>query len=81
MFMLFLVTAPGSHLDRYILLNFETAQRKNHFDTNLVKIHLAGIEILSFSLTVLFLVMANGSHLGMPNCPKSKRLHARNILA
>ena len=64
---LFLVTAPGISLDGYILLflfNFETSQCKNHFDTNLVKIHLVVIEILSFSRSVLFLVTANGGLLG-----------------
>ena len=36
---------------------------------------------MSFSCSVLFLVAANGSHLGMPNCKRSKRLHTGNILA
>ena len=47
-------------------------------------------EILSFSCLSLFLVTANGGHLGMPNCKKKKKkkkkkkskgLHTRNILA
>ena len=38
--------------------NFETTPCKNHSDTNLVKIHLAVIEMLSFSCCVLFLVTA-----------------------
>ena len=46
------------------LFNIETTQCKNHFDTNLVKIHSGVIEILSFSHSVLFSVMANGGHLG-----------------
>ena len=69
-----------SHLTGIFLFNFETIQQKNHFDTILIKIHLAVIEILSFSCFVLFLVMADGSHLGMPNCEKSKWLHARDVL-
>ena len=60
------------------LINFKTAHCKNHFDTNLVKIHEAVIEILSFSCSVLFLVTANDRHLGMPKCKKSKRLYTRN---
>ena len=35
------------------LYNFRTTQSKNHFDTNLVKIHHAVIEKLSFSCSVL----------------------------
>ena len=66
---------PAAILTGIFLFNFETIPCKNHFDTNLV------IEILSFSCSVLFLVMANGGHLGMPNRKKSKRLHTRNILA
>ena len=55
---------------------------KNHFDTNLVRIHSAHIEILSlFSHFVLCLVTADGSHLGTKNCKKkSKWLHAKFIL-
>ena len=64
------------------LFNFETTQCKNHFDTNLVKIHSAVTEILSFSCSVRFLVTPNGGHLGIPNCKKKnkKRLHTRNNL-
>ena len=50
-----------------ILFNFETTQCKYHFDMTLVKIHSAIIEILSFSCFALFLVTADGGHLGMPN--------------
>ena len=39
------------------------------------------IKILSFSCSALLLVSANGGHLGMLNCKKSKRLHRKNILA
>ena len=63
------------------LSNFKGTHCKNHFDTSLVKIRYAVIEILSFSCSVLFLVTANDGHLGMPNCKESKRLHTRNILA
>ena len=63
------------------LSNFKGTHCKNHFDTSLVKILYAVIEILSFSGSVLFLVTANDGHLGMPNCKESKRLHTRNILA
>ena len=56
------------------LFNFKTTHFKNHFDTNLVKIHQAVIEILSFSCSMLFLVTANGSHLGMPNCKNQNGL-------
>ena len=54
------------------LFYFETTQCKNRFDTKLVKIHKGVIKILSFSCSALFLVTANGGHLGMPNCKKSK---------
>ena len=50
------------------LSNFEKTQCKNQFGINLIKIHSTVIEILSSSCFVLFLVMADGSHLGMPNC-------------
>ena len=76
-----LVTVPGGHLDRYILFNFETTQCKNHFDTNLVKIHYAVTEVLSFSCFALFLITPNSGHLVTANCKKSKRLHTINILA
>ena len=36
------------------LINFKTAYCKNHFDTNLVKIHEAVIEILSFSCSLCY---------------------------
>ena len=55
------------------LFSFKTTYCKNHFDTNLVTIHEAVIEILSFSCSVLFLVMTNGSHAGMPNSKKKKK--------
>ena len=58
----------------------ETSQCKNHFDTNFIKIHSAVTEILSFSCFVLFLVTADGGHLGMPKCKKSKKLNERTIL-
>ena len=56
---------------------------QNYFETNFIKIHSAVIQILSFSCSVLFLVMANGGHLGMPNCKKIKKekWETRNILA
>ena len=75
MFVLFLVR--DAILKSLFSFNFKTTHCKNHFDTYLVKIHSAVIEILSFSCSVLFLVMANGGHLGMPNCKKSKRLHTK----
>ena len=72
----------GAILADLFLFNLKKTYCKNHFDTNWVKIHLEVIAILSFSCSVLFLVKANGDHLGMPNCKKkSKRLHTRNILA
>ena len=77
--LLFLVT--DAILTGLFLFNFETTQCKHDVDINLVKIHLAVIEILSFSCSVLFLVTANGGHLGMPSCKQSKGLHTRNILA
>ena len=73
--MLFLVTAPGGILTGIFLFNFETTQCKNHFDTNLVKIHSAVIEILSFLCSALFLVTPNSGHLGMPNCKKKIDLY------
>ena len=36
---------------------------------------------MSFSHSMLFLVTANGGHLGMPNCKKSKWRQTRSILA
>ena len=39
----------NANLTGLLLFNFETNPCKNHSDTNLVKIHLAVIEILSFS--------------------------------
>ena len=38
------------------------------------------IEILPFSCSVLFVVMADGDHLAMPNCKKSKCLNAKIIV-
>ena len=38
----------------FFFFNFETNKCKNHFDTNLIKIHLAVIEIRSFSSFVIF---------------------------
>ena len=72
--LLFLVTET-------ILFNFERTQYKNQFDANLVNIRLAVIERLSISCFVLFLVTADGGHLGMPNCKKSKWFYAIIILA
>ena len=43
-----------SHLDWSLLFNFETTRCKNQFDTKLASIHLALIEILSFSCLVHF---------------------------
>ena len=43
------------------------------FCHNLVKIHLAVIEILSFSCSVLLLVKEDGEHLAMPNCKKKNQ--------
>ena len=70
--MLFLVTALAAILTGIFLFYFEITQCKNYFDTNLVKIHQAIIEILSVSRSVLYLVTANDGHLGMPNCKKKK---------
>ena len=50
------------------------------FCHNLVKIHLMVIEILSFSCAVLFLVMADGDHLAVPNCKKIKWLNTKSIM-
>ena len=38
------------------------------FCHNLVKIHLVGIDILTFLCSVLLLVKAYGDHLAVPNC-------------
>ena len=48
------------------------------FCHNLVKIHLVVIEILSFSCSVLLVVKADGYHLAVPNCKKSKWLNYCN---
>ena len=50
------------------------------FCHNWVKIHLVVIEVLSFSCSVLFLVMADGDHPAMPYCKKSKWLNAKIIV-
>ena len=47
------------------------------FCHDLVKIHLVVIEILSFSCSVLFLVMADGNHLAVPNCKNQNNLMQR----
>ena len=47
-----------ANLTRLFLFNCESTSCKNHSDTNLVKIHYAVIEILSFSCSALFLVIA-----------------------
>ena len=47
-----------ANLTGLFLFNFESTSCKNHSDTNLVKIHYAVIEILSFSCSALFLVTA-----------------------
>ena len=47
-----------ANLTGLFLLNFETSPCKNHSDTNLVQIHSAVIEILSFSCSALVLVTA-----------------------
>ena len=47
-----------ANLTGLFVFNFETTPCKNHSDTNLVKIHKAVIEVLSFSCSVLFLVTA-----------------------
>ena len=38
------------------------------------------IEILSFSCSVLLVVKADGDHLAVPNCKKSKWLNAKIIV-
>ena len=50
------------------------------FCHNLVKIHLEVIEILSFACSVLLLVKADGDHLAVPNCKKSKWFNAKIIV-
>ena len=47
----------------------------------MIKMLSAVIEILSFSCCALLLVTADGSHVGMLNCKKSKWLGTRNTLA
>ena len=47
------------------------------FCHDLVKIHLVILEILCFSCSVLFLVTADGDHLELPNCKRSKWLNAK----
>ena len=60
-----------ANLTGLFISNFETTPCKNHSDTNLVKIDIAVIEILSFSCSGLFLILVNGSHLGIPSCKKN----------
>ena len=66
----FATFSNGIHLDWSVLFNIETTRCKYYYDTNLVEIHSAIIEILSFSCFVLFLVTANDGHFGVPNCKK-----------
>ena len=68
----FLFLVRDAILTGLFLSNFETTQCKNHFDTNLVKIHSAVIEILSLSCSVLFLVMANVGMLAILECQIAK---------
>ena len=63
-FHIFLFLVTEANMNGLQLDIFETSQCKNHFDTNFVKIHSAVTEILSFSCFVLFLVTADGGHLG-----------------
>lgn len=47
---------------------------KIHSDTNMTKIHLAGLEILSFSCFLLFVVMVDSKHpSGKSICKKKKK--------
>ena len=74
--LIFLVMKPSWPVYFYLIWK----QCKNHFDTNLIKIHLTVIEILLIYCFALFLVTANSDHLGMPNCKKSNWLHARIVV-
>ena len=47
-----------ANLTGLFLFNFKSTSCKNHSDTNLVKIHEAVSEILSFSFSALFSVTA-----------------------
>ena len=47
-----------ANLTRLFLFNFESTSCKNHSDTNLVKIHYAVMEILSFSCSAPFCTAA-----------------------
>ena len=50
------------------------------FCHNLVTIHLVIIELLSFSCSMLFLVMADGECPAMPNCKQSEWLNAKKAV-
>ena len=65
-----------ANLTGLFLFNFESTTCKNHSDTNLVKIHSAVIEILSFSCSALFLVTAAI----LESLTAKKRIYTRNIL-
>ena len=67
-----------ANLTGLFLFNFESTSCKNHSDTNLVKIHSAVIEILSFSCSALFLVTA--AILESQTAKKIQQIHTRNIL-
>ena len=80
----FAIYSNGSHLDWSVLLKFAITQCKNHFETILIKIHSAVIEILFFFFLFFFLfcfsfhvcailVTADGGYLRMPHCKKSNR--------
>ena len=68
----------GANLTGLFLFNFESTSCKNHSDTNLVKIHLPFIKILSFSYSALFLVTAA---ILESQTAKIQQIHTRNILA
>ena len=59
-------------------LIFKTSQCENHFDTNLIKINSAVIEILTFLCSVLFLVTADGAILEHQSAKNQNWLHANS---
>ena len=79
-FHILLLLVTEANLPGLYIFTFETPQCKNHFATNFIKIHSGVTEILPVSCFVLFLVTADGGHLGLLKCKKSKSLHARTIL-
>ena len=66
----FAIYSNGSHLDWSIFIQISNNSMQESFSHHFVKIHSAVIETLSFSCLVLFIITADGGHLGIENSKK-----------